>query len=75
MATVDHKLLTREILLGFWEVHILHHATEHPIRFVRCSGPSADPDPPCWSRAAASRAQPAARSLFASGMGTLNGWM
>ena len=27
----DSKLLTREILLGFWKVHILHHAAEHPI--------------------------------------------
>ena len=31
MATVDRKLLTREILLGFWKVHILHHAAEHPV--------------------------------------------
>jgi DNA-binding PadR family transcriptional regulator len=31
MATLDAKLLTREILLGFWKVHILHHAAEHPI--------------------------------------------
>jgi DNA-binding PadR family transcriptional regulator len=31
MPTVDRKLLTREILLGFWKVHILHHATEHPV--------------------------------------------
>jgi DNA-binding PadR family transcriptional regulator len=23
--------LTREILLGFWKVHILHHAAEHPV--------------------------------------------
>jgi PadR family transcriptional regulator, regulatory protein PadR len=28
---VDRKLLTREILLGFWKVHILHHAAEHPV--------------------------------------------
>jgi DNA-binding PadR family transcriptional regulator len=28
---LDSKLLTREILLGFWKVHILHHAAEHPI--------------------------------------------
>jgi DNA-binding PadR family transcriptional regulator len=27
----DSKLLTREILLGFWKVHILHHAAEHPV--------------------------------------------
>jgi hypothetical protein len=25
---VDRKLLHREILLGFWNVHILHHAAE-----------------------------------------------
>ena len=31
MKSVDAKLLTREILLGFWKVHILHHAAEHPI--------------------------------------------
>jgi PadR family transcriptional regulator PadR len=28
---VDRKLLTREILLAFWKVHILHHAAEHPV--------------------------------------------
>jgi PadR family transcriptional regulator PadR len=27
----DTRILTREILLGFWKVHILHHAAEHPI--------------------------------------------
>jgi DNA-binding PadR family transcriptional regulator len=31
MAAIDRKLLTREILLGFWKVHILHHAAEHPV--------------------------------------------
>jgi DNA-binding PadR family transcriptional regulator len=31
MTTPDSKLLTREILLGLWKVHILHHAAEHPI--------------------------------------------
>ena len=31
MTSLDSKLLTREILLGFWKVHILHHAAEHPI--------------------------------------------
>lgn len=31
MTSLDTKLLTREILLGFWKVHILHHAAEHPI--------------------------------------------
>src|SRR5688572_9328707 len=31
MKAVDAKLLTREILLGFWKVHILHHAAEHPV--------------------------------------------
>jgi PadR family transcriptional regulator, regulatory protein PadR len=29
--TPDPKLLTREILLGFWKVHILHHAAEDPV--------------------------------------------
>ena len=31
MTPLDAKLLTREILLGFWKVHILHHAAEHPV--------------------------------------------
>jgi PadR family transcriptional regulator PadR len=31
MPAPDRKLITREILLGFWKVHILHHAAEHPI--------------------------------------------
>ena len=31
MTALDSKLLTREILLGFWKVHILHHAAEHPV--------------------------------------------
>jgi DNA-binding PadR family transcriptional regulator len=31
VTSLDAKLLTREILLGFWKVHILHHAAEHPI--------------------------------------------
>jgi PadR family transcriptional regulator PadR len=31
MAVDDVKLITREILLGFWKVHILHHAAEHPV--------------------------------------------
>jgi PadR family transcriptional regulator PadR len=31
MTPVDHKALTREILLAFWKVHILHHAAEEPI--------------------------------------------
>jgi DNA-binding PadR family transcriptional regulator len=31
MTALDAKLLTREVLLGFWKVHILHHAAEHPI--------------------------------------------
>jgi PadR family transcriptional regulator, regulatory protein PadR len=31
MTIVDRKLLTREILLGFWKVHILHHAAESPV--------------------------------------------
>lgn len=31
MAIVDHKAVTREVLLGFWKVHILHHASEEPV--------------------------------------------
>ena len=31
MTPLDAKLLTREILLGFWKIHILHHAAERPI--------------------------------------------
>jgi DNA-binding PadR family transcriptional regulator len=31
MTPADQKLLTREILLSFWKVHILHHAAEHPV--------------------------------------------
>jgi PadR family transcriptional regulator PadR len=31
MTSLDAKLLTREILLGFWKVHILHHAAERPL--------------------------------------------
>jgi PadR family transcriptional regulator PadR len=31
MSPLDPKLLTREILLAFWKVHILHHAGEHPV--------------------------------------------
>lgn len=31
MAPPDPKVLTREILLAFWKVHILHHAAEHPV--------------------------------------------
>ncbi|MCA9414373.1 MAG: helix-turn-helix transcriptional regulator [Candidatus Omnitrophica bacterium] len=31
MDTEDRKALQREILLGFWKVHILHHATEGPV--------------------------------------------
>src|SRR3989304_6997337 len=31
MATPDRKLIAREILLGFWKVHILHHAAEQPV--------------------------------------------
>lgn len=31
MTPPDPKLLTREILLGFWKVHILHHAAERPV--------------------------------------------
>jgi DNA-binding PadR family transcriptional regulator len=31
MAAPDRKVLTREILLGFWKVHILHHAAQEPV--------------------------------------------
>lgn len=31
MPTPDRKLITREILLGFWKVHILYHAAEQPV--------------------------------------------
>jgi RND family efflux transporter MFP subunit len=31
MTGDDVKLATREILLGFWKVHILHHAAEEPV--------------------------------------------
>jgi PadR family transcriptional regulator, regulatory protein PadR len=31
VTILDAKLLTREILLGFWKIHILHHAAEHPV--------------------------------------------
>jgi DNA-binding PadR family transcriptional regulator len=31
MPPVDHKSVTREVLLAFWKVHILHHASERPV--------------------------------------------
>lgn len=31
MTDADVKRLTREILLGVWKIHILHHAAERPI--------------------------------------------
>jgi PadR family transcriptional regulator, regulatory protein PadR len=31
MQPSDLKLITREILLGFWKVHILHHAADQPV--------------------------------------------
>src|ERR671910_2224125 len=31
MIPLDAKVLTREILLSLWKVHILHHAAEHPV--------------------------------------------
>jgi DNA-binding PadR family transcriptional regulator len=31
MAPPDRKLIAREILLGFWKIHILHHASEQPV--------------------------------------------
>ncbi len=31
MTLVDQKAVTREVLLGFWKIHILHHAAEEPV--------------------------------------------
>jgi DNA-binding PadR family transcriptional regulator len=31
MPALDEKLITREIRLGFWKLHILHHAAEQPV--------------------------------------------
>lgn len=31
MNGIDRKTLQREILLGFWKIHILHHAAEGPV--------------------------------------------
>lgn len=31
MDSQDSKALQREILLGFWKIHILHHAMEEPV--------------------------------------------
>lgn len=31
MESIDKKALQREILLGFWKMHILHHAIEGPV--------------------------------------------
>jgi len=31
MGTDDVKAVQREILLGFWKAHILHHAAEGPV--------------------------------------------
>ncbi len=31
MAELNQKAIDREILLGFWKVHILHHAAEQPV--------------------------------------------
>jgi len=31
MTDEDRKGLQREILLGFWKVHVLHHAVEGPV--------------------------------------------
>jgi len=31
MDAADSKALQREILLGFWKIHILHHAAEGPV--------------------------------------------
>ena len=31
MNANDHSAIQREILLGFWKTHILHHAAEGPV--------------------------------------------
>lgn len=31
MEKIDTKALQREILLGFWKIHILHHAAQSPV--------------------------------------------
>jgi DNA-binding PadR family transcriptional regulator len=31
MDPAENKTLFREILLGFWKIHILHHAAEGPV--------------------------------------------
>jgi len=31
MRSIEKKALQREILPGFWKVHILHHAAEGPV--------------------------------------------
>ena len=31
MSKIDRKALQREILLGFWKIHILHHAAQGPV--------------------------------------------
>jgi len=31
MAAINRKAVTREVLLAFWKVHILHHAAEQPV--------------------------------------------
>jgi DNA-binding PadR family transcriptional regulator len=31
LTIVDHKTVIREVLLGFWKVHILHHAAEEAV--------------------------------------------
>jgi PadR family transcriptional regulator, regulatory protein PadR len=28
---INKKALQREVLLGFWKIHILHHAAENPV--------------------------------------------
>ena len=31
VPALDEKLITRELRLGFWKLHILHHAAEQPV--------------------------------------------
>ena len=49
MNADELKIINREILLGFWKVHILHHAAEGPVvgqwmlRELRCHGYEVSP--------------------------------
>ncbi|MFO7861275.1 MAG: PadR family transcriptional regulator [Desulfosalsimonas sp.] len=49
MDTYDLKAVQREILLGFWKIHILYHAAEGPVvgqwmlTELRCHGYEVSP--------------------------------